>query len=644
MSRIEHPPLAFDEHGSPYSTLFKDGFRSRDGALAESEEVFVRGCDVEARWRGGRRMCVLEVGFGCGLNLLATVHAFRRSAPAHARLDYVSVEAHPLSRADLAAAHRAYAVHDSPLLRELVERWPPAMPGLHRLALDGGRIHLLVALGEAGSLLPQLQLRADTLYLDGFAPSRNPSAWEPRVLRQLARLAAPGARLATYSAAAAAREGLTQAGFEVERVAGFGRKRERLNARYAPRWKTWAPPAAPPHWEHRHAAVVGAGLAGATLAARLVSEGWRVSLIDRHPQPGGDGSRQPWIADHIHLSSDDNRLARLTRAALLLREESIKAELVPIGRLALAKDSSDWDHQRQTLDRLGFPSAFASLLDARQASELAGCRLPGGGIWIPGAMAARPVPLIESLVKQSKHALTWMGGREVSALRRDEALAQWELIGADGSVLSRAPVVVLCEATHAVASPALRSLPLRRVRGQTSWVQHPALAGLRTILGGAAYAVPDNERTLIGATYDDHDAVEPDRLSDQSNARRLATCLGVGADSFNRSTTSASVGFRWTAADRLPVIGALPDEAAADAASEALAKNDRLAIPRHAGLFCARGFGSRGLLWSGLAADIIASALTGGPGVLERDLAEAVDPARGVRQTLRRNGGLTRSR
>jgi tRNA 5-methylaminomethyl-2-thiouridine biosynthesis bifunctional protein len=644
MTRIEHPPLAFDEHGSPYSTLFNDGFRSRDGALAESEEVFVQGCDVEARWRGERRMCVLEVGFGSGLNLLATAHAFRRCALPFARLDYVSVEAHPLSRHDLVAAHRAYSVHESPLLRELVERWPPAIPGLHRVALDAGRICLLLAVGEAERLLPQLRLRADTLYLDGFAPSRNPSAWEPRVLRQLARLAAPGARLATYSAAAAVREGLVQAGFEVERVAGFGRKRERINARYAPRWKTWTPPPAPPHWEERHAAIVGAGMAGATLAARLVNEGWRVSLIDRHPQPGGDGSRQPWIADHVHLSPDDNLLARLTRAALLLREDTIKSELVPLGRLVLAKDASEWDHQQHTLDRLGFPGAFASLLDARQASEFAGCRLPGGGIWMPGAMAARPVPLIESLVKRSGHALNWMGGREVSALRRADALAQWEIIGADGSVLSRAPVVVLCEASHAVVSPSLRSMPLRRVRGQTSWVQHPALFGLKAILGGAAYAVPDGERALIGATYDDHDAVEPDQVSDLSNARRLATCLGVSAEYFTRSVTSASVGFRWAAADRLPVIGAMPDEAAADAQCEALAKNDRLAIPRHAGLYCARGFGSRGLLWSGLAADIIAGALTGAPGVLERDLGDAVDPARGVRQMLRRNGRLTGAR
>ena len=638
MTRFVHPPLAFDGHGSPYSTVFEDVFRSRDGALAESEDVFVRGCSIEERWRGERQMCVLEVGFGLGLNLLATARAFERTAHPLARLDYVSIEARPLSQADLAAAHQAYALHDAPLLREVVERWPPAVPGLHRVMLDGGRIRLLLAIGEAASLLPKLQLRADTIYLDGFAPSRNPSAWEPRVLRQLARLAAPGARLATYSAAAAVRDGLAQAGFEVERVEGFGRKRERINARYAPRWKTWTPPPPPPQWDQRHAAVVGAGLAGVLVAGRLVSEGWRVTLIDRQSQPGGEGSRQPWIADHVHLSPDDNVLARLTRSALWLRDETVAAALRPLGRLALAKDPADAEHQAHTLSRLGFPTNFARLLDAHAASELAGCPVPAGGIWMPDAMTARPGALIESVMALNAGAIEWIGNCEVRRLQRDCTTGQWHLIADDGRGVARAPVVVLCDASGRLEMPSLHSLALRRVRGQTSWARHPALSGLRTVLGGAAYAVPDGDQVLIGATYDDDDGVNPDPASDHSNARRLAACLGFASDDFQGVVTSASVGFRWTAADRLPVIGALPDEAAAADASEALVRNDRLAIPRHAGLYCARGFGSRGLLWSGLAAEMIASALNGMPGALERDLADSIDPARGVRQMLRRRG------
>ena len=74
----------------------------------------------------------------------------------------------------------------------------------------------------------------DAFYLDGFAPARNPQMWEPRVVKALARLAAPGATLATWSAAKGLRDGLTAAGFKVALGAGAGGKRDITLARYAP--------------------------------------------------------------------------------------------------------------------------------------------------------------------------------------------------------------------------------------------------------------------------------------------------------------------------------------------------------------------------------------------------------------------------
>jgi len=150
--------------------------------------------------------------------------------------------------------------------------------------------------------------------------------------------------------------------------------------------------------------------------------------------------------------------------------------------------------------------------------------------------------------------------------------------------------------------------------------------------------VPFGGQALVGSTYDDHDAIEPDAESDRSNARRLAACLGAAHDSLIAASRSGVVGFRWTAPDRLPLIGEMPDEALAWERCEALLKNERLPLPRHAGLYCVRGLGSRGLLWSTLAAEVIAGALDGAPSALERDLLAAIDPARGLRQALRRSG------
>ena len=638
MPRLEHPPLQFDETGAPVSGLYGDVYRSRAGAMAESEAVFAQGCRLPERWSGAQRACVLEIGFGVGLNLVAAYRAFHLHAHPAGRLDYVSIEAHPLARSDLLAAHEAFGVAGEPLLRELAARWPLALPGLHRLTLAGGRLRLTLAFGDAARLLPRLALRADTIFLDGFAPQRNPSAWEEPVLRQVARLAAPDARLATYTAAAAVRHGLVQAGFEVERVEGFGGKRERINARYAPRWKTWLPPPLPPSWDSRQAVVVGAGLAGVTMAARLVQDGWQVMLLDRQPLHAREGSGQPLLADHIHLSPDDNLLARLSRAALLLRNPSPTAGLLGLGRLAVADSGEAFDRQQRTLATLGFPTQFACGVTATEASDIAGCSLPTGGIWMPGSMVAQTSLRIPALLAEAGDALTWRGGCDVASVQRVPGESNWRVADGSGQVLAQAPVVVLCDASTQMALPPLQSLPLRRVRGQTSWIHHPRISGLRTVLGGAAYAVPFGGQALVGSTYDDHDAIEPDAESDRSNARRLAACLGAAHDSLIAASRSGVVGFRWTAPDRLPLVGEMPDEALAWERREALLKNERLPLPRLAGLYCVRGLGSRGLLWSTLAAEVIAGALDGAPSALERDLLAAIDPARGLRQALRRSG------
>src|SRR3989442_8902480 len=96
-------------------------------------------------------------------------------------------------------------------------------------------------------MLPQLVARADSFFLDGFSPARNPTMWSPEVVRELARLAAPDATLATWTVAGGVRVALADAGFPVEKREGFPSKREMLlGRRGAPRPPGDAPPPPPP--------------------------------------------------------------------------------------------------------------------------------------------------------------------------------------------------------------------------------------------------------------------------------------------------------------------------------------------------------------------------------------------------------------
>lgn len=200
----------------PVSTRFDDPYFSLADGLAETRHVFLAGNGLPARMRDG--FCIAELGFGTGLNLLATQIAWAATGRP-GTLRYVSFEAFPLPAADIARAldhfPEARAVA-GPFLAQWAEgrRW---------LSLPG--IEAEVILGDARQTLPDWPGRADAWYLDGFSPARNPELWSADLMAAVARHTAPGGSFATYTAAGHVRRALQAAGFQVDRRPGHGRKR-----------------------------------------------------------------------------------------------------------------------------------------------------------------------------------------------------------------------------------------------------------------------------------------------------------------------------------------------------------------------------------------------------------------------------------
>ena len=250
-------PLVLDDQGQPRSRLYGDVYFSTLDGLAESRAVFLQGCGLPEAWAGRRRFTVGELGFGTGLNILALLDLWRRTAPAGAWLDIFSIEAHPLAAEEAAAVLAAWP-EVADLAELLVRRWPGRARGFHRLDLPEVRATLDLAVMEAGEALAGWTGTADAWFLDGFAPSANPQMWRQEVLDLVAARSAAGARAATFTVAGDVRRGLQAAGFEVAKRPGFGRKRQMLAARFSPpRPPRHAPPAAP-QWSERRAIVIRA--------------------------------------------------------------------------------------------------------------------------------------------------------------------------------------------------------------------------------------------------------------------------------------------------------------------------------------------------------------------------------------------------
>lgn len=597
--------------GEPWSPRYQDLFFARGSGLAESRHVFLDGNRLAARFaslRPGQLFTVGETGFGTALNFLATSALFAERAPAGARLAYVSAELHPLSRHDLARACGLWPELGA-CATPLVERWQEFVPGFHRMALHDARVVLTLLVGDAASAYAELDVRVDAWFLDGFAPDRNPAMWSPALLRELARCSHERTTFATFSVAGGVRRALEAAGFSVSKRAGFGRKREMLTgALVTPR------AGEAPGRDARRVAVVGAGLAGAAAAASLAARGCEVTVVDRRPAVSAEASGNPQGILYARLSGHDTTLRRLLLASYqhVLRELPVRLAAVgeswcPSGVLQLAFDQSETKRQA-LLAAAELPRSLFAPVDREQASDLAGVAVASPGLHFPGGGWTRPRSLVGSLLDHRR--ITLRLGEHVDGIVYGDG--QWRVSireGNRGALDVDGVVLAAAYASH----PLLPSpLPLRAIAGQITFV--PAVsysAGLRTVLCARGYIAPAQHGLhTVGATHRLNEASTDVRLADHQHnlaaLNVLSPALAGAFEELDRTVLDGRAAVRCTSPDTLPIVGTLDAR----------------------GLYATLAHGSRGLVTSLLAGELLASAVAGEPLPLPRQLVQAVSPTR----------------
>lgn len=628
---IQPATLAFAPDGTPYSAAYDDVYHTAAGGLAQARQVFLAGNDLPGRWCRQDRFVILETGFGQGLNFLATWQAWRAAPGRPRRLHFLSVEKHPFTAADLALLHAA-----TPELADLSARlraaWPPLTPGFHRLEFVDpgyGTVLLTLAFADAIAAVPQFVGEAQAIYLDGFSPAKNPDLWSPQLLREIGLMAAPEATVATWSVAGSVRSALNDAGFRVEKGPRFGFKRNTLTARRAGIAEAAPDKEAP---AERHAIVIGAGLAGCLTGERLAARGWTVDLIERHADVARETSGNLTAAMLPVLSLDDNRMSRLNRACYLhgLRQLAEWSRALPAdagidwsacGVLQIARDDAHADKQREILARNAFPPDFARFVDAGEGAALAGLPVGGPGWWFAGGAWVNPASLCRAALTRAGDRINTQFNHRIERIDYDGR--RWTVYDAAGSPLASAPQLILAGATEIIALPQAAHLPLFRFRGQVSHLPAPAAAPLRSVVCREGYATPAyQDKHCVGASFQRGGEPEIYETDHAANLERLQRMLpGYCADAAPE-TIGGRVGFRPVSPDKLPIVGQLYRP---DARPQG---RDLSAVERWPGLHIASGYGARGLVWSMLMAELLASQLEGEPLPLESELAATVDPAR----------------
>jgi tRNA 5-methylaminomethyl-2-thiouridine biosynthesis bifunctional protein len=217
----------------------------------------------------------------------------------------------------------------------------------------------------------------------------------------------------------------------------------------------------------------------------------------------------------------------------------------------------------------------------------------------------------------------------VGDVRMAREADHWLLYDAQNTPVARAPNLVLANGAGAARIAQAAALPLCALRGQVTHVPAALLPALPVVLCREAYLTPAAGGICsAGATYD----LDPDpALSPASQAENIERLRGLLSDphAAEGAPLAGRVGFRCIAPDRLPLVGRVPD---VDAAGGTERLRD---VPRHPGLYALLGYASRGLIWAGLCAELLAAQIEGEPLPLEAHLVDALDPARFVLRARR---------
>ena len=640
---LEPAHILFNEDGTPHATDYDDIYHSASGGMEQARHVFLGGNRIPQRWSGTTRFAILETGFGLGINFLATWQAWQNDPRHPGTLHYFAAEKHPPTAAQLEQAHACWPelAELSAALRKL---WPEPLAGFHRLHFESDKLHLTLMLGDVRTLLPNVHGQFDAIYLDGFSPERNPDMWSADLMADIAWLAAPDATVASYTVARPVRDALTGAGFAVEKLPGFGSKRDMLAGRVSrPEASQPAHPPIPCHNSPRHATkpivVIGAGIAGVTVAERLARRDQRIILIDSHPRIAQGATGNKLSALLPALAIDETRLARLNRAAFFyalqrlhtLSDAECGARWAECGVLQLPRSDELAERQARIVHEQQLPAGFVSLVDKAAATQLCGAPVTRGGWWVPHGGWVAPVSVCEALLASAGNAIDYRPNHNVTAL--NYLADEWQVWGSENAnatgELCRASTVVLANSHGMLSYPQAAHLPLLSYRGQVTHL--PATVGdpPNCVLCGDGYLTPvvDGQRCL-GASFERSDAIDVRDVDHVSNLHRLASMLPDSEERFAPENLTGKAGLRPVSPDKLPLLGALPlpRDASTREAVKHLSTHEQW--PRWPGLYVATGYGARGMVWSHLMAELLACQIVGEPLPVEADLVAAVDPAR----------------
>ena len=693
--------LTTDKNGGLRSCRFEDIYYTAGQGAEECEHVFLKGNNLQQRWQDSRAtsdsFVMAETGFGTGLNFLACwdlwrqVHSEQTQNQAPKTLYFYTTELYPLTRAALEKSIAHYNPYP-PLAEALLSQYPDPIGGEYLLSFDSDTRHpvkLIVLLGDATECLGRLEhypadqsikndnpsssgLIVDAWLLDGYAPAKNPIMWQDALFTLIARHSADGTTVASFSVARQVCDQLRANRFVVNKTKGFKRKRDMLMAHFdSQQISEKSDPItynrkrsrknfslSPCYYRHpsapllrnkpRSALVIGAGIAGCTIAYKLAQRGWQVSLIDAEKTVAGAASGNARAVLYARTAQQRSHLADFHEAAFHYATrfyQTVAGSDLTHGLNGMLKLNEQLSDEMLALN----PEAYSRQnISAEQASELSGIATQHNGIHYPESGWIDPLAICQALTEHPN--ICFYGETTIAALHHHET--SWTAECKNGTTKNQnrtADIAIIATGQLSHQFEKTDWLPLRSMRGQTTTLPATsASSALKMAVCQRGYITPaTNGSHSIGAIYaikDDNSKVLT--ADHQTNIDNLLIMLSEHSpwqqalENQSVDNLEGRVGFRCVAPDYLPIVGPIPAAEKFKQQFNCLKKDAKQTPSQLAsledGLYVSTGYGSHGYTTAPLASEILLAQIEGSPMPIGDKLRQSIAPARFlVRQLIR---------
>ncbi|GJL85008.1 MAG: hypothetical protein DHS20C02_07830 [Micavibrio sp.] len=341
----------------------------------------------------------------------------------------------------------------------------------------------------------------------------------------------------------------------------------------------------------KRVAIIGGGLAGAACAYVLKQAGAEPVIYEAGEELAAGASGNPIGLYNPRLSAhrtpESDFYCAAFSQALRTFQELEDIEWNACGALHLITDEKRQKQLAQTIETWSWPDEEMRLLNAAQASDIAGVDLQHDALYLPQSGYVSPKKLCERYAQ----------GIEVRLNAKIESVSD---VDADAVILACGMGVKKFEEA--------RDLPLFPVRGQVTFAKPSEESQkLRCALCYSGYILPEKEGVhKIGSTF--QQGVEHSKIHDEDdreNIEALAQIAPGVAKELEVSGRWASV--RVTSKDHFPVIGRAHD-----------CKD----------VYVSTAHSAHGAVGSIAAAHLIADMILGRPLSLGKDVVRKLKPAR----------------